>query len=573
MLIFTSPGFGQHGKRNANPQEKNIISIDEKTGNIMYHPYKDKGDIIPDFSYSGYKGGGVKITFPKVVKILIPLPGDNTKSIQAALDSIGQLKADENGMRGALLLMPGEYKLSESLTIRYSGVSLMGKAADARKTILVATSPKQYTLIKIGETERMKIDNNSKRKVVADYVPSGTKKISIDDASCFKVGDAIVVERPSTASWISFIGMDRIEENWRPVNELKPAQLSVYQRNGKISADRKKYSTTVQWEPGSKNLLFERKITAINKNTITIDIPLTNALQKEFGGGLVYKYSYIKRLSNVGVGNLSATSLFNADVVAKDKDGDTYLADEEHGWTCLEFVNAENSWVDNVESKVFSFGFVCGSKSRFVTIQNCSFLDPVSLIAGGRRYAYSISGQQCLVYKCYARNGRHDFVMGAVVAGPNVFLDSKAELCHANSEPHQRWATGTLFDNCSVSGPDAGFSLSNRGAFGSGHGWSGAQMVLWNCFTPLAVVMKPPTAQNFSFGTVSLTDKWSTDVSIQQRVDKLNKVSNNNFKYNGLPTVGDGFIFSTGAPVIPKSLYFQQLKDRLIKEELIEMLK
>ncbi|OAQ40776.1 hypothetical protein A5893_07510 [Pedobacter psychrophilus] len=562
LLAFTWPAFAQ--------AQKSILFIDNKTDKLVYQPYTKKGDIIPDFSYSGYMGGGVKINFPKVVKILSPLPGDNTINIQTALDSIGKLKADENGIRGALLLRAGKYNLSESLVIKNSGVALIGEKGEARNTILIATTAKQYTLIKIGEQESAKMDNKTKRQVVADYVPSGTNKLLLNDASCFKVGDAIIVERPSTAEWISFIGMDKLEDNWRPISELSADQVADYQKNGKVSDDKKRYNTTVQWEPGSKNLKFERKITGIDKNVITVDIPLTNALQKEFGGGLVYKYKYNKRLAQVGIANLSLTSVFNVNVVEKDKDLNTYFADEEHGWTGLEFINAENSWVDNVKTKVFSFGFVCGAKSRLITIQNCSFLDPVSIITGGRRYAYTISGQQCLVYNCYARNGRHDFVMGAQVAGPNAFVNNKAELCHANSEPHQRWATGTLFDNCSLSGPDAGFSLSNRGAFGSGHGWAGAQMVLWNCITPLAVVMKPPTAQNFSFGTVALKDKWSTNSSIEERVMKLNKISNSNFKYNSLPTVGDGFIFSDEKHMVPKSLYLQQLNERLKSNELVK---
>jgi hypothetical protein len=545
--------------------EKSLITVDKVTKRIIYSPYTPQGDIIPDFSFCGYKGGGVNIDIPKVVKILKPLDGDNTLLIQNALDSVGQLPLNKDGLRGAILLTAGEYKIAKTLKINYSGITLMGEKSKAKETILIATTPKQYTLIEVGEPENANVDNQSKRQVIADYVPSGTKKLLLDDVSPFKVGDAIIVERPSTAEWISFIGMDKIESIWLPVAELSKAYFDRYETAGKISEDKKKYDATEQWMPGSKNLKFERTITAIKGKTITLNIPITNALQKEFGGAIVYKYKYFKRLTEVGIANLSATSLFNNSVTDKSKGNTSYFADEQHGWTCVEFVNAENSWVDNVESKVFSFGFVCGVKSRFITIQNSSFLEPVSLIFGGRRYAYLINGQQCLVYNCYSSNARHDFIMGAVVAGPNAFLDNKAELCHNFSEPHQRWATGTLFENCSVSGPDAAFSLSNRGSWGSGHGWSGAQMVLWNCITPLAVIMKPPTGQNFSFGTIKLKDQWSSDQSIQNRLNKLNVVSNQNFKYTGPPSVGDGYIFSDGENIMPKSLYFQQLKERKSK--------
>lgn len=541
----------------------NLIGKDAQSQELTYLSYTDKGDILPDFSFCGYKGGGVAFFKPKIVKTIVPLVGDNTQQIQNSLDSIGQLKPDKNGMRGTLLLTAGKYNIAQTIIIKYSGVNLIGEKNKARNTILIATTPKQYTLIKVGEAEKPKMDKNSKREISADYVPSGTKELLLNDASNFKVGDAIIVERPSTQEWISFIGMDKLEANWRDATELNNNEIANYEKLGKLSEDKKKYDSTVQWAPGSKNLNFERKITAIIGNKIIINIPLTNALQKEFGGGFVYKYKYTKRVQDVGISDLTATSLYNEKVVANDRFVGKYFADENHGWNAIQFVNAENSWVDNVEINHFSFGFDCGKDSRFITIQNCSVLDPVSLIEGGRRYSYLISGQQCFVYKCYARDGRHDFVMGASVAGPNAFVDNKAELCHANSEPHQRWATGTLFENCSLSGPEAGFSFSNRGRFGTGHGWAGAQMVLWNCKTPLAMIMKPPTGQNFAFGTKELKDQWSTEKIIQGRVDNMNKVANTNYKYIGIPDLGDGYIFSSGKNVLPGSLYFTQLKERL----------
>ena len=43
----------------ASAQSK-LISINEK-GKLSYHSYTDKGDLLPDFSFCGYKGGGVAI--------------------------------------------------------------------------------------------------------------------------------------------------------------------------------------------------------------------------------------------------------------------------------------------------------------------------------------------------------------------------------------------------------------------------------------------------------------------------------------------------------------------------------
>lgn len=46
----------------ASAQSK-LISINEK-GKLSYHSYTDKGDLLPDFSFCGYKGGGV--AFPNI---------------------------------------------------------------------------------------------------------------------------------------------------------------------------------------------------------------------------------------------------------------------------------------------------------------------------------------------------------------------------------------------------------------------------------------------------------------------------------------------------------------------------
>jgi hypothetical protein len=543
--------------------QSQLVALNKETNKLQYTPYTTKGDIIPDFSFSGYKGGG--IPFPNsnnIIKIK-PVGGDNTQHIQNAIDQLEETPPDKNGLRGVILMGAGKWPIAGTIQIQHSGIILRGENGKQGKTLLVATTPRQYTLIQVGNNQDAKADAGTKRNVTDAYVPSGTKNLTLDDASGFKTGDQVIVERPSTREWIKYIGMDNIDARWAPAKGLKPQELSLYKDKGRLSADGTQYNTTEQWAPGSKNLKFERTITAIKGNQITLDIPLTNALQKEFGGATVYRYSYKNRITEVGIEQLSAESLFDSTVVSKDGNIGQYHADENHGWTFLNLGNVENAWVDHVDVTYFSFGFICGRNSRYVTIQNCKFLDPVSLIQGGRRYGYTIGGQQCLVYKCYARNGRHDFVLGSSVAGPNAFVEGKAELCHAASEPHQRWSTGVLWDNIHLSGPQALFSISNRGSFGTGHGWTGAQMVLWNCSTPLSVVMSPPTGQNFSFGTKSIKDTWtSSNEQIQKRVSLLNKVAHTDFKYTGKPTVGDAFVFSDEEHLVPVSLYFQQLKDR-----------
>lgn len=534
-------------------------------GKLVYVPYNDKGDIIPDFSYCGYRAGGVRI--PDIpIKIEI-VPGDfstdDSKRIQGAIQKLAKEKPDSNGFRGTILLKKGRYNIQNSIKIPYSGIVLRGEGNGEDGTVLIGTSAVKYNMFYIGTTDKPVQNKSSLQIITDDYIPSGTREITVGDASIFRPGDAVIIERPSTADWIRAIGMDRIPDSWSRISNPTAEKLKKYADEGCLSEDKKFYNTTIQWKPGSKNLRFERTIVKVDGNRITLDIPLTNALQKEYGGGYIYKYSFKNRPQNIGIENLRGECIFDKNEVSLTSSMDEYYSDEKHVSQFVVFGACENVWVKKLTSKYIDNGFKSTIWSRFITVEDCEYLDPVSVITGGRRYAYHIQGQMMLVQRCYARNGRHDFVLGATVAGPNAFVDNKAELCHSFSEPHQRWATGCLYDNCSVSGPEACINIGNRGFFGTGHGWSGAQMVVWNCQSPIIIVMSPPTAQNFSIGSVGLKDMWSKDKSIQSRINQINKASGSNMQYMGIPIVGNGHIEYSGKQMLPQYLYYTQLKDRL----------
>ena len=78
----------------------------------------------------------------------------------------------------------------------------------------------------------------------------------------------------------------------------------------------------------------------------------------------------------------------------------------------------------------------------------------------------------------------------------NVLLDCRATSPFSSSEPHEQWATGTLYDN--VHAP-----LTARFWKNINIGWAGANTVFWNCEGSF-LVQKPPTAQNYTFGHVGV---------------------------------------------------------------------
>src|SRR3989337_3971836 len=54
-------------------------------GKLVYVP-DDQGNIIHDASHAGYRGGGVAIPTVPVRETIWPVAGDNTETIQPAMD-------------------------------------------------------------------------------------------------------------------------------------------------------------------------------------------------------------------------------------------------------------------------------------------------------------------------------------------------------------------------------------------------------------------------------------------------------------------------------------------------------
>jgi len=246
-------------------------------------------------------------------------------------------------------------------------------------------------------------------------------------------------------------------------------------------------STTKQWMPKENDMHFERQISKIEGDKIFIDNPVVMAMEENYGGGEIYKYTYEGRVSEVGIEDLYCESEYADDT------------DEDHGWNAISFGKVENGWVKNVSAKYFGYSCVnLGSQSKNITVSNCRSVDLKSKITGGRRYSFNNDGQQNFFVDCYASDGRHDYVTGAKVCGPNVFYRCKAERTHADIGPHHRWAMGTLYDNIVTDGE---INIQDRGNWGTGHGWAGVNQVLWNCTAAKAAVQNPWTSgKNYVIG-------------------------------------------------------------------------
>lgn len=422
---------------------------------------KDRAIKYPiDFSCGGYSGGVVRLPTIETVLFAQPSGGDDTNLLQSAIDYIGNLPVDKNGFRGALQLSGGRFLISGNLHLDKSGVVIRGNNKGL-KTVLLATGNDRRTLIDIMPKQSSTL---SKQIAITDsIVPVGAVHLTLENITELAVGNRIVITRPSTAEWIADIGMNKKEGTFGDRRGLK-------------------------WMPGSKNLVWDRTIASIqtNQRQITIDAPVTTALELMYGGGTVQKVLQDKTIYNIGVENIELESEYNT----------SNNQDEEHAWLAIAVNYAEDCWIKDVVGRHFvsSLAYV-GHHGRRISIINCRNEEPVSEEAGFRRQSFWIEGQQVLVKDCTADSGMNDFAIGLCAGGPNVFYNCVATNALGASGAIESWSSGVLYENVKIAGADLRLTFDFDRTQGAG--WTAANAVVWNCIADDIAVIGPFCALNY----------------------------------------------------------------------------
>ncbi len=654
-------------------QTSSLVSLGAG-GKLEYKTFANTGqtnsvNIIPDFSYAGYKGGGVTLPVAPVAETVQPVSGDAKALIQSAINRVSALPLNVNGFRGAVLLKSGRYEVNGSLFIKANGVVLRGEgqnSPDKGGTELVATSPTQHDFIQIqgnesssepanesaldtklypavrtwqeftvtkGLAEELDGDKIVSFHLTADinqYVNYASREDSVKNRPVLEITvrsqtsgvDSIITLLPVADTYVmggtnaknnygadSSVAVKNAGVNANVTREaylkfilpqlqdsIKKAVLKLYAKkdlDGDPAAAKVVYvsvssikndfwqemtltyetrplsagltgavrisspyvatgaaSFTVDsvtgfsvgdtiritrtpneawittldmaqygWVAAEYRVSYERIITGITGKTISVNIPLVQAIETGFGGGEISRISINGRITNCGIEKMFITSIFASDI------------DESHGWSAITISQSTDCWVKNVTARYFGYSCVGLYWAYNTTVEECAMLDPKSITTGSRKYSFYIDkGSFNLFQRCYTRGGRHDYVTGSRVTGPNVFVDCFSTQTYADIGPHHRYATGILFDN--IQGGET--RVQNRKDMGTGHGWAGAQTMFWNAIsnTGELKVESPIGAMNWGIGC------------------------------KGVLQLGAGFWESYGTPVMPRSLYLQQLKDR-----------
>jgi hypothetical protein len=420
-----------------------------------------EGRFLHDFSYAGYRGGGVALptgatggSFDIVAGYGADPTGaaDSTAAIQAAIDAAA-------GAGGGTVVVPaGDYRVDGLLLVARSNVVLRGAGADRSR--LGFTRHEGMT----GKSHLTFRGSSATGLEVPLLVDGAARELSmrVADASGLAVGDDVDVGFVITPEFIAEHGMTGV---WTAFNGT--------------------------WQP-----FFRREIVAIDQSSdphrVVLDVPLRYPAKIRDSASLRVVPGLI---CEVGVRDLA---LSNA--VAWD---DAWANDRAH---VLELTAVKDAFVQNVESHASAFspqtgdgagdhlqsGGIIVTFSKRVTVADCRLSFAEHRGGGGNGYLFEVRQSDEILFRdCVGRRGRHNFIQnwGFGVTGCvwlrcrsyegealNEFLGVLVPIV-GHSEYHHSLATANLVDRCTV---DDGWSALNRGTMSTGAGHTATQCVFWN---------------------------------------------------------------------------------------------
>lgn len=444
--------------------QSRLLRINE-SGQLDYQQVD--GARLPDFGAAGFRGGDPALPDVDAVRRISPVPGDNTRSIQQAIDEVAGMRRERTGFRGAVQLAPGTYPITGTITLGASGVVLRGAGSSedpSTATILVATGNFREVVV-VGRGGSWSGERGQSRTdVVSDTVPIGSTTLRVEKPGSLRAGDQFVIKQPATTTWL------------RSVDE------------GGTAAD-------ADWSSDDMAIEYLRTIRDVSGDEVRMDAPLYVPLDRAVSQSSLYVWDEAGLVSFAGVENLRIA-------IAPDDQ-----REEVHAESGIRLQNAQDCWVrDCTVTGFLKAGIVTITTTR-TTIDGCHADRPAGGSGPARSYNFDVESrsQQILFTGCEAADARHAFIVnGAATASGVVFHRTRALRSLRSSEGHRRWSQGILFDNHVEQEPvtDRAILLGSRGDYGTGHGWSAVNSVAWGADAGSAsiVVQRPPTAQNFAVG-------------------------------------------------------------------------
>ena len=523
----------------------------DDNGKLQYKSLNTYGDKIMDFSTAGYKQGTVAIpTAPPIITLspscAEPCPcGDDTKQIQNAIDELSRKEPlNSDGLRGAVRLAPGCYTVTGTLTIDTSGVVLQGSgvSADRGTVIYFGQSyhdkglPNNVPFVMLGTSNDPKL-SKSKINITDDYVPAGTLTLTLGVSNAAGLeGKHVMITKPVTPEWVNLMKMD---DSGCPGGD--PCWIPYFS----------------DW------LQTDRNIVAVQGNQVTLDAPMSDSIDSTYSPlPYLQTYSFPERISQVGVENLRVIAPQPPPCLEPDKD---------HVYQLVVTHSVIDAWARNLTAQDTLQSVDIGNYSKQVTVSNVAITHTVDQKGDAKFEEFWIAGATQVLMEHVEDTALNTFFFSTSTAtqGPNVLRYGKF-YGDASVEPHQRWATGLLVEDTTVerrSGPNpptkkctgrvpsqevAAIDFWNRGAWGTGHGWTIGWGVVWNSKAEEFYIQKPPGSENWCIGCLG-----------EQKKSQPPPFNFPTFPIEPQAIEPQGVIDSPNTCVSPLSLYLAQLCERV----------
>ncbi|MCA9661953.1 MAG: hypothetical protein KC486_26680 [Myxococcales bacterium] len=419
-----------------------------------------EGRFLHDFSYAGYRGGGVELAreLPALTIDLVADHGadpsgesDASPALQAAIDAA----ADAGG---AIITIPaGLFRLDAPVSVSASKIVLRGEGADASRLWMTASAGMSN---KSHVTFRGALSYGDDAPLVADAAARAFT-VEVADASGLAPGDDVVIGWTITAEFIAEHGMSGV---WMAFNG--------------------------DWQP-----FFWRTVvavdTAADPDVITLDVPLRYPAKTRDGASLRAVSGYLRE---VGVENLGV-----ADATAWEQ------AWEEDQIHAIELDGVVDGWVRGVASfpspgapsdglgvgRHLQSGGLIVRRSKRVTVADSHLALPENRGGGGNGYLFEVRQSSEILFRdLLGEAGRHNFIQNWGFGATGIVwlrIHSKDGIAvplkgadvglTGFSEFHHSLATANLIDQSTI---DDGWGAVNRGDYSTGAGHSATQSVLWN---------------------------------------------------------------------------------------------
>ncbi len=472
-------------------------------------PKPKKEVYIPmDYSTCGYHASEQPIPDVRTAVSVKWQAGDCADVIQQAINQVAAMKPDANGHRGAIVLDAGVFAISRPLRISASGIVLRGMGHN--KTKLLKLGVERGAMIYVSPSHNPSPIGRGEQKASPlggglEGAAAGSTMLNIKDGNV-KVGERILIVRPCTKEWIDHLKMNDF--------------------GGGLDY--------TGWKPTDIDITWDRTVTAVNGNTITLDAPITTAISAAFGGAYIVRHPRLQEVTECGIESLTLESEVSDWSSAKSSGTARNPKDEDHCWDGISIDNARDCWVSGIHFRHLAGSAVTLQKyTSRITVEDCIAQEPVSEIGGWRRQVFLTRGQQTLFQRCVSRQGIHDFAAGFCAAGPNAFVQCEGEQSLGFSGSIGSWAAGLLFDIVNIDGHDLRFANLEQFQFGTG--WNTANSMFWQC-TASTIECYSPDADN----RCSAHGCWGT-------------------------LTGNGEWTSSNDNVSPRSLFYHQLEQRLGK--------